>query len=165
MSQTGRVSASLSVTKTATPSGGQTRVEQALDMLAELGSGTTDGKADLAWFDLARVLASNTAEDLDVAGSLTDALGATVGAAEVIAFAIENPVTNSTNLTIGGASAELQAFFGAAGDKFTLKPGDFMLFYSRTGWAVAAGTADDLKIANASGASNTFKIGFIARSS
>jgi hypothetical protein len=164
MPQTAKVSANLSFIKTTSPDGGAGRVEQALSIIKDLVNGTGNGQADLAFIDTGRQLADGASEDLDLAGSLTDAFGNTITAAEIVAVLIENPVANTTNLTIGGATAEWLGFFAAAGDKLILKPGDFVLVYSHTGWAVGAGATDDLRIANAAGAINNFNIGFLGRS-
>ncbi|MGE0828943.1 MAG: hypothetical protein AB7O04_06285 [Hyphomonadaceae bacterium] len=164
MPQTAKVSASITLTKTATPDGGSAKVEQALSMLKSIASGVGSGQADLGFIDLARTLASNTSEDFDLAGSLVDALGATVTCVEIVALMIQASAANTTNLTIGGASDEWQGPFAAAGDKIVLRPGEAVLFFSDTGWAVGAGASDDLLIANAAGATAAFDIGFIGRS-
>lgn len=158
-----QVSAAIKTRKTSAPDGGAAQSDVALSILKTLANGTANGEADKAWRD-DRTLASNTSEDLDLAGSLTDELGAAVVFAEVCAILIEADEDNTTNLTIGGATAEAQLFFAAAGDKAILKPGDFLLAYSKTGWAITATTADGLKVANASGAAANYSIHLIGRS-
>jgi hypothetical protein len=125
------------------------------------GSGTGTGKADLA-YDADRTLASNTSESIDLAGVLADAFGTTITAAKLKAVEIENPATNTTNITIGGAASNtFLGWFGDATDVIVLKPGDRFVIASPVGWAVTAGTADLLKVANAAGASNTYRIKLI----
>lgn len=164
MAQTSRIAFSLSFEKTTAPDGGTGKIEQVMSLLANLASGTGTGQADVGFIDKARQLASNTSEDLDVAGSLTDAFGNSVAAAKIKALGFISDAANTTNLTIGGATAELQAFFAAAGDKLTVRPGEAFLFYSPTGWTVGAGSTDDIKVANAAGAAANFDIGFIGTS-
>lgn len=163
MTQTANVRASIGFKRTASPDGGQAVADQELSYSAEFTNGTTSGKADLAFRD-DRQLASGASEDLDFAGSLTDAFGATITAVEIVAIMIKAAAANTTNLTIGGATAEWQGPFAAAGDKIVLRPGEVFMMASDTGWAVGAGTTDDLRIANASGAAADYSIAFVARS-
>jgi len=165
MSQTSQVSASIAFTRKASADGSDgAKVEQTLQLLESLTSGTGSGQCDLGFVDSARALASAASEDFDFAGALTSALGETITAVEIVALMIKAAAANTTDLTIGGATAEWRGPFAAAGDKLTLRPGEAFLIYSNTGWAVAAGTADDLKITNGSGAGATFDIAFLARS-
>lgn len=163
MTQQAAVRASIDIVRTATPDGGSSRIEQAVKCAAELANGTTDGKADLAFID-SRTLASNTPESIDLSGSLTGADGLPVVFAEVCALLIENPATNTTDLTIGNVTNGAQLMFGGATHTIVLKPGDFFLAYAKAGWPITASTADLLKIANASGASNTYNLAIIGRS-
>ncbi len=162
MPQTAKVSALLSAIKTSTPDGGSGRVEQVLQFLNELSNGTGSNQADLAFIDEARAIADGATEDIDVAGGLTDGFNQTITAVEIVAIAIRNRGT--TTLTIGGATAEAQLFLAAAGDKITLRAGEWFLAFSNTGWAIAAGSADDIRVANAAGAAGSFDFGVIARS-
>lgn len=158
-----RINAAIAFTQTGAPDLGQSKAELALSIAKTLTNGTGNSAADLAFSD-SRTLASNTSEDLDLAGSLVDAFGATITATEIVAVLIESDSANTTNLTVGAATAEWQGFFGAAGDTSVVKPGGFLFAFAPAGWAVSAGTADDLKIANASGASATYRIAIIGRS-
>lgn len=164
MAQTARVAGGVSITTTASPDGGQARVEQEVDFSLSFTSGTGAGQSDLGFVDTARQLASGATEDFDLAGALTDALGNTITAVEITGWGIRSRSTNTTNLTIGGASAEWLGPFAATGDKLILRPGEFVVFGSDTGWAVTATTADDLLIANASGAAADYDIFFLGRS-
>lgn len=158
-----RINAAIAFTQTQSPDQGTAKAELALSIAKTLASGTGNTQADLAFAD-SRTLASNTSEDLDLAGSLVDALGNTIAAAEVVAVLIESDAANTTNLTVGAATAEAQLFFGAAGGTAIIKPGGFLMAYAPAGWAISAGSADDLKIANATGAAATYRICVIARS-
>lgn len=163
MALTSKFSVSLSFVQTAAPDLGQGRVEQAISFAASLANGTANGQADLAFVD-ERTLASNTSEDLDLAGVLAGAFGATLTFVEVCAVAIESLSANTTNLTIGAASAEALLWFGATGDTEIIKPGGVAAHYAPAGWTIGAGSTDDLKIANASGAAATYRIGVLGRS-
>jgi hypothetical protein len=128
------------------------------------GNGTGLGKADIAWDD-ARTLGTAASENIDLAGVLADAFGQTIVAAKVKAIEIENPATNTTNITIGAAGSNpFQAFFGGAAHSVVLQPGDRFLIASPAGWAVVAGTGDILKVTNAAGAANIYRIKIVAAS-
>jgi hypothetical protein len=163
MSLKTQISASIQIIETNSPDGGSARVEQVVEKFVELLNGTGNAQADLAFVDT-RTLATNTSEDLDLAGVLVNALGATLTMTEVCALLITSDSSNTTDLTVGGATAEWQGPFGAAGDTIVIKPGGCFLVFAPAGWAVGAGTTDDLKIANAAGASATYSIAVIGRS-
>ena len=129
-----------------------------------LRNGTGIGKADI-FFDDERTLASNTSENLDFAGALADAFGATIAAAKVKGIEIESDDANTTNLTVGAAASN--AFVGPfadATDALVLRPGDRMVFACPAGWTVTAGTGDLLKVANAAGAVATYRVKVVASS-
>lgn len=119
--------------------------------------------ADTAFLD-ERTLASNTTENIDLAGVLTDAFGTTIANAEAVMIVIKAAAGNTTNLTFFGAASN--AFNGPLSGttpKVTLGPGEFFAFSSTAGWAVTAGTGDILLVANSAGASATYKIAIIGR--
>ncbi|TFV34555.1 hypothetical protein E4K66_30785 [Bradyrhizobium frederickii] len=138
------------------------RMPDAADV--QLGSGTGYGKADIAFKDK-RTLSASTSENIDLAGSLSDAFGQTITAAKVKAILIENPEASTSNLSVGGAASN--AFVGPfadATDIIVLKPGDRFVAVSRTGWTVTAGTGDILKVANGAGGSVDYDIELIMAS-
>lgn len=157
------INASVKILNTAALDAGSARVEEQVSAAIELLNGTGNTQADLAFVD-ARTLASNTTEDLDLAGVLTNALGSVLTMVEVVAVLIVSRAANTTNLTIGAATAEAQLWFGAAGDTEVIKPGGFSFHYAPAGWTITATTADDLKIANATGAAATYDVIVIGRS-
>jgi len=158
-----RLSASINIVQSAAPDGGAARVEQTVEKVLEMLNGTTNDKADLAFIDT-RTLSSGASEDLDLAGALANALGETITAAEIVAVLFVSATGNTTNLIIGGATAEAQLWFTAAGDKETVKPGGLSMHFAPAGWAITATSADDLKVENAAGAAATYSIAVIARS-
>lgn len=126
--------------------------------------GTGAGKGDQVFHDR-RILAGGASEDLDLAGVLTNAYGATVTFAKVKAILIFNrsdetltsPVAHTATdaeIAVGGAAAnEFQGPFQAAGDAIGIPAGGAFLIAGNwaTGWAVTAGTGDLLKIENLDG--------------
>ena len=142
----------------------------AIEKVQSLTDGTTANKADLMYVD-ERTVASATNDDIDLSGSLTDAFGVTITAAEIVAVLIINgPISgaaNTTDLTIGAGTNPFIGFLGAGDTIGPIKPaGMFMIGAGDADGvgAVTAGTGDILRIANSSGASATYQIAIIARS-
>lgn len=122
-------------------------------------------KADLLFSDQ-RTIAASGNEDLDLAGSLSDAFGATITAAEILLIYIKAAAGNTNNVvvTVPVASGFVGPF-QAASDGYTVKPGEFLFFQSKSGWAVTAGTGDLLNVANSSsGTGVTYDVVIVARS-
>lgn len=163
MALTTELYAAIKTKKTSSPDGGNVVSNLALSFSDTLESGTSNGQADRAWRD-DRSLSSAANEELDLAGSLVDELGATLTFVEVTTIMIVSAAANTTDLTIGGATAEFQAFFAAAGDKLVLKPGGVLFIHNPAGWAVGAGSTDDLLITNGSGAAANYSIAVVGRS-
>jgi hypothetical protein len=118
----------------------------AYSVIDELASGTGLDQADRIWHDR-RTLAA-AAEDLDLAGSLTNAFGVTATFAKVKGLLIKNRNTTAGHvLSIGGDAASL-ALFTAVNDIYPLGPdGVFFIWEpSAAGKAVTAGTGDLLQI-------------------
>lgn len=128
-----------------------------------LSAGTAAvNQANIFFSDTRQLLASAT-EDLDLAGVLTDAFGATIAAAEVVAIFVKAHVTNMNSVIVGAATQPFAGPLGATGT-YAVKPGEYYLAVSRSGWAVGAGSTDDLKIANSAGGSVVdYDIAIIAR--
>lgn len=129
-------------------------------------NGTTANKIDLAYM-AERTVASASNDDIDLAGVLTDALGGTITAAELVGILIINKkadgTANTTNLTIGGSSSGVPGYT-SAGE--VVKPGGIYLHMNpdATGIAtVTASTGDILRVTNGSGASNSFQVAILAR--
>lgn len=135
------------------------------EFLAQFASGTGANQADLFWGDT-RTLAASATEDLDIAGVLTDAFGATITAAEVVAIMISADAANTNNVVVGDATAPVP-LFGGTNPTRAIRPGgcDVYINPGATGlFTVGAGTTDDLKIANSSsGTAVTYTISILAR--
>lgn len=105
------------------------------------------GQANILFSDT-RTLAASANEDLDLAGALSDALGASIAAAEIVAIYIGAASGNTNNVNVTRPASNGVPLFLAAGDGFGLTPGDFFLRTMRNGVAVTAATGDLINIAN-----------------
>lgn len=134
-----------------------------------LATGTGAGQADKVWHDQ-RTLAASATEDLDLAGGLTDALGAAVSFAKIKALIISAAAGNTNNVVVGGVAAGLSTILQPqTTGLLVVRPGaTFAVFAGAadaTGYAVTATTADLLHLANsAAGTSVTFDIVIIGTS-
>jgi hypothetical protein len=131
-----------------------------------LTTGTGLDSADRLWHDT-RTLSATTAEDIDLAGVLTDGLGATVTFAKIKGLIIEN--TSSTSgciLNVGNGTAGISSWVGNVNDICKIGPGGILLLWnpSLAGYVVTATTADILKIENLGGSSVDYKIILIGTS-
>lgn len=133
--------------------------------------GTTANKIDLLYM-AERTVASATNDDIDLAGVLTDPLGNTLTNAELVSVVVINQArdgtANTTNLTIGGGTNAFEGFVGATGDTIgPVRPGGMFVICNPDAsglGTVTAGTADILRVANSSGASNTYQVAIFGRS-
>lgn len=122
-------------------------------------------EANLLFSDT-RTIAASSNEDIDLAGSLSDAFGSTLTAAEILAIYIAAASGNTNNVVFGPAASNgFTGPFGDASDRLSVKPGEWQSLISGTGWAVTAGTGDLLNIANSSSGSGvTYDLVIIGRS-
>lgn len=129
--------------------------------------GAGAGQANLQWSD-ERTLAASGTENLDLAGSLANLLGAAVFArVKYIKITASANNTNNVNFT-RPASNGLAGIFLAAGDGVSIPPGGKFEWGDpgATGVAVTASTGDLLTVANsAAGTSVTYRIIIIGASS
>ena len=141
-----------------------------VEQLITLADGTGAGQANILWADQ-RTVSSASNDDLDLAGVLTDAFGATVASAELVSLMVINAPrsgnANTTNLTIGGATNPVIGFVGGTTQTIgPIRPGGvlFLACGDAAGLGVVtAGTGDILRIANSSGAAATYQIAIVAR--
>lgn len=131
----------------------------------EMATGTGATQADLMYTGN-RVIGATTNDDIDLAGSLVDALGATLTFAKVKLIYLENPAANDGDLVLGGASTPFLGPFQDATDKIAIKPGGVLLIGSPVvaGWAVTGGSADLFRVRNGGSASRTIPIVIIGTS-
>lgn len=115
-----------------------------------LDNGTGLNAADRIYVD-SNTLAASATVDIDLAGSLTDALGAALTFARVKAIFLRAAVGNTNNVVLGGAAAtQFVGPFGAATHTIAVKPGGLFAVVApdAAGWSVGAGASDLLRIAN-----------------
>lgn len=167
MAVNGSISLKLAASKSGSATIGTPLWTGAIEQTLNFASGTVANAADIVYI-AERTIASNTTDSIDLAGVLTDAFGATITAAELVAIAVINKnatgVANTTNLTIGGGSTNQVPGFSSG--IATVKPKGMFLHVNpdATGIAtVTAGTGDILPIVNSTGAANTYQIAILAR--
>ena len=116
------------------------------DFSDSLANGTAANQADLIFHDQRTVTAA--AEDLDLAGSLTDKRGNTLTFVEITCILIHNlSTTTGEVLTVGGDANALVNWVGAATHTVKVDPDGLLLWWSPIdGAAVVAGTGDILQI-------------------
>lgn len=117
-----------------------------------LRNGTGAGNADRLFTDT-RTLAASATEDLDLAGGLTDAVGAAITNARIKAIYIGASASNANNVLVGGAATnQFVNWVSDATDKVVIRPGGFILLGTgqsdATCYPVTAGTGDLLRIGN-----------------
>lgn len=121
-------------------------IEEILQIVA--GTDATN-KCDLLFSDT-RTLAASATENLDLAGVLANAFGATITAAEIVLIFIRAKAANTNSVIVGNVTNGFVGPLTATGT-YTIKPGEYFLAVSKSGWGVTAATADLLKIANSGG--------------
>lgn len=117
-------------------------------------SGTGAGQVDLAFTDT-RTLAASATENLDLAGSLTDAFGATITFARIKAIYISAAAGNTNDVQVTRPASNGVPFLMAAGDGIALRKGAGFAWWTgaadATGVAVTAGTGDLITVTNSAG--------------
>lgn len=167
MSLTSRLEVKFTATQTNANDLNDATFAPLLKRIIDFASGTGAAQADLLWVD-ERTVSSASNDDLDLAGVLTTAFGASLAAAEIVGLIIDSDADNTTVLTVGvNGTNPWVTMFAASGDGIKVFPGGIFLNFgvdaSAMG-AVVGGASDLLRIANASGASATYRIAVLARS-
>lgn len=115
---------------------------------ASLPNGTASGQADLLFTD-SRTLTASSNEDLDLAGSLLSAFGATLTFVKLKAVIVKAASGNTNNVVISRPASNGVPLFEAASDAISVLPGGcFVWVAPGAGVAVTAGTGDLINIAN-----------------
>ena len=156
MSVSGEVESTLEITETRIVG-----VDAALDigpdltMTLRIANGTGAGQANKV-YQATRTFGGSP-DDLDLAGGVTDPLGNTITLTSAIAVLIENLSTANT-LTIGDAASNPITSLLNADGTITLRPATatgaswvLLVAPDATGWAIAAGSADVLRVSGTSG--------------
>jgi hypothetical protein len=143
---------------------GTPQFQAILEKILEFAPGTAAvGQANVLFAD-ERTIAASGAEDLDLAGALTDALGASVAAAELVAIAIVADEDNVNDVQVTRPGSNGVPAFLAAGDGIALGPNDIFLLTNRKGIAVTGGTGDLIHVANSgAGTAVTYRVVVIGR--
>jgi len=138
-----------------------------MELEQTLKNGTAANLYDLQYAGERTVLTAAN-DDIDLAGAISDAMGTTITAAELVAVFIINKAkdgtANTTSLTIGGSTAGVPGFTTAVA---TIPPGGWYMIGGpgAAGLAtITAATGDILRVTNGSGASNKYQIAVLARS-
>lgn len=166
------IQARLKATQRGSNDFGGDRFTPTVEAVLQLTDGVAAGQADILFVDERTVSASSN-DDIDLAGALSDAFGATINAAEIVAILIINAPrsgsANTSDLTIGGATNAFEGFLGGTSPTIgPLKPGGVLLIGSGDAagiGAVSGGSSDELRVANGAGAAATYQIAIVARSS
>ena len=120
-----------------------------------LTNGTGANQANAVFSDQ-RTVAASSNDDLDLAGTLTDAFGATVTFARVKMLLVKAADANTNNVVVGGASSTFTTPFTGTSPAVVVRPGGLLVLAASdaTSYAVTATSADTLRITN-SGAGST----------
>lgn len=166
MALTSEIKISATATQTASADLGTPTFYAELAKTFQWASGVTANSADLLFSD-ERTLAASATEDLDLAGVLTDAFGATVTMAEVVGIIVLADAANTNDVVLGAALAAIPLFGGTNGTH-AVKPGGIFVAVAPNAaglLTVGAGATDVLKVANSSsGTAVTYKIMVFGRS-
>lgn len=163
MALTSKVGVTLAATQTGTLDLGTTAANVVKRYVTELATGTGAGQADLLFSDT-RTIAASGNDDLDLAGVLTGAFGATLTFARVKAIMVVASAANTNDVIVGGAGTNaIVSFFGATTHTLRVRPGGALLLScgdaDATGYAVVAATGDLLRISNSgAGTSVTYDV-------
>ena len=131
-----------------------------------LTSGTGANQADLIFHDQ-RTIAASDNEDLDLAGTLVDAFGATLTFARIKAVLFAAAAGNTNNVQVTRPATLGVPLFLAASDGIAVRPGGVFMWAATdaTGVAVTAGTADLINVANSgSGTTVTYDVVIVGAS-
>jgi hypothetical protein len=155
MPLTSRLSIAATALQTAALDLGTAQAQLAKSYTVDLANGTSAGQVDRVFHDT-RTLAASATEDIDLAGSLVDALGATLTFARVKGLIVAAAAGNTNNVIVGGASAtQFVSWVGAATHTVTVRPGAVLALFAGSadsiGYVTASGSTDLLKIANSGG--------------
>jgi hypothetical protein len=154
MAVTANVSASVSGSQTSALDLGTVTFPFSTSASAAYTSGTGAGQVDVVFTDT-RTLSASATEDLDLAGSLTGALGTTLTFARIKAVFVSAAAANTNNVNVTRPASNGTPWLLAAGDGIALRPGAFLAWGSgaadATGVAVTAGTGDLITFTNSAG--------------
>lgn len=152
MSVTGRLLVDLAVNMSSALDLGSTSSPLKYIRQLDLANGSGANQISKVFHDKRTLSASGT-EDLDLAGSLTDPLGASLTFTKIRLMLIYAAPANTNLVVVGGAGSNgFITWVGDATDKVKIRPGGLFLATApdATGYAVTASTGDLLTVANSS---------------
>lgn len=122
------------------------------DWTTLFSNGTGASQASQVWSDT-RTLAASATENLDLAGSLTNAFGVTLTFTKIKAILVRAAAANnaSNSVQVARGSSNGVPLFMAASDGVALQPGAIFALIDPTGVTVTASTGDILTITNSAG--------------
>jgi hypothetical protein len=117
-----------------------------------LQSGTAAGQAD-RFFQDTRTITASSNDDLDLAGVLTDAYGATITFVKIKGIFVSAAAGNVNNVIIGGSATNpFSTIFTGTNPALIVRPGASVAIIAggadAAGYAVTATTADILRLTN-----------------
>ena len=116
-----------------------------------ISDGAGANQANLHWHDT-RQLAASATDDIDLAGALSGAFGATLTFARVKAILVRNKGTTAAAITVGPSPTNGVANFLGTSDRLPAGALMAMALFDATGWPITAGSADRIRVTNTSGA-------------
>lgn len=156
MSLTSKIIVNAIATQQATLDHGTSEFPANVQNVINLANGTGANQASQLFTDQ-RTLGISANEELDLAGGLTNAFGATITFTKIKAIIVSAAAANGGDIQVGGSATNgFNDWVGAVGDLVAVKPGGAFAIVAPdvNGYAVTAGTADLLKIANTDGAAS-----------
>jgi hypothetical protein len=159
--QTSKLTLKIDATGTKSNDQGTASDPIALDWTQLFSSGTGANQASNVFHDT-RTISASSSENLDLAGSLTNAFGDTLTFTKIKAIAIHADAGNTNDVQVGGAASNaFNTWVGDDTDIVAVKPGGTLILVApnSSGYAVTADTGDILKVANSSsGTSVTYTV-------
>jgi len=118
-----------------------------------LANGTGANQANQMWADT-RTISASSNDDLDLAGVLTNAFGATLTFTSIKAIVVTAASANTNDVIIGGSATNpFETFLGGTSPSVTVVPGGSFAIVNpeATGYVVTAATGDILRLTNSAG--------------
>lgn len=147
--------------------GGRPEYPLNITWAAPLTTGTGANQADKL-YATALTIAASSGQDIDLAGGLTDALGAPLTMVKLKGVGIRAAQLNTNNVNITRPAANGVPWFLAAGDGFALGPGGVFFFVNPGANGIATvtpATGDLIRVDNSgAGSSVTFDIVIVGTS-
>jgi hypothetical protein len=152
MSLTSSIKLIASAIQTSSLDLGSAKFRPSISSTLSFADGAGAAAANLIFTDT-RTLAASATENLDLAGVLTDAYGATITFARLKAVIVTAAAANTNDVQVTRPASNGVPMFMAAGDGIALKPGAFFAWADpgATGAVVTASTGDILTVTNSAG--------------